>query len=101
MFSGLKSRWQQRSAAVGAVLGEHAELAVRIAEYHQVLADQARFHRGAVFFRHFVRQAHRQPVAAHDAAHRRIAFDAAEELVLFRGQHVLAPRKDILRYLSI
>jgi hypothetical protein len=78
---------EQRSAAMRAALAQHAHGAVGIAEHHQVLADQARPHRRAVLLRHLLDQAHRQPVPPHDLPHRRRAFDAAEELVLFPGQH--------------
>ena len=77
----------ERRAAMRAVLVEHAELAVAVAEDDQVFAHEPRLHRRAVLLRDFLRQADRQPVAAHDAAHRRRAFDAAEELVLVLGQH--------------
>src|SRR5947207_12351273 len=73
-----------------AVLVQHAELSVAVAEDHQVFADQPRLDRRAVLLGDFFRKTGWQPVAAHDAAHRRIAFDAAEKLVLIPGQHFAA-----------
>jgi hypothetical protein len=38
---------------------------------------------------HFLAQAHRLPVAAHELAHGRIALDSAEQLVVFFSHHVV------------
>jgi len=72
---------------VQAVLTQHAEPSLAVAEHDQVLAQQPRLDGRAVALRHLLGHAHRQPVAAHDPAHRRIALDAAKKLVLFLGQH--------------
>ena len=80
----------KRGSPVQAILTEHAEPALRIAEDDQVFAEKPRAHRRAVALGHFLGHAQRQPVAPHDAAHRRIAFDAAEKLVLFHAQHILS-----------
>jgi hypothetical protein len=76
----------QRCTAMQAELGEHAQLAVRIAEDDQVFAQEPGADRRAVLLRDLVREADRQPVAAHDAAHGRVALDAAQQVVLFAGQ---------------
>ena len=73
-----------------AVLVQHAEFSVAVAEDHQVFAHQARLDRRAVPLGDFFRKTDRQPVATHDAAHRRGTLDAAEKLVLFPGQHFAA-----------
>ena len=69
-----------------AVFVEHAEPALGVAEHHEVLAEQAHAQRRAVGRGDFLREARRDPVAAHDLPHRRVAFDAAEEIVFF-GRH--------------
>src|SRR5947207_6777022 len=73
-----------------AVLVQHAEFSVAVAEDHEVFAHQARLDRRAIPLGDFVRKTDRQPVATHDAAHRRGTLDAAEKLVLFPGQHFAA-----------
>ena len=35
----------------------------------------------------FLRKAHRNPIATHHLAHRRLGADAAEQFVFFVGQH--------------
>ena len=72
----------ERRAPVRAVLVEHADAALRVAEHHQVLAEQARAHRRAVALGDLLRQADRQPVPAHELPHRRLALDPAEQLVV-------------------
>src|SRR5581483_2832101 len=84
---------RERRAPMQAILAQHAEAPVAVTEGHQVFAEQARAHRRAVARRDLLRHAHRQPVPAHDAAHRRARFDTAKEFVLFASQH---GRKDIL-----
>ena len=67
-----------------AIFVEHAEPALGVAEHHEVLAQQLDAQRLAVRLGHFLRKAGRDPVAAHDRPHRRVAFDAAQEIVFFR-----------------
>jgi hypothetical protein len=71
----------------GTVLVEDAEPSPGVAEHHQVLAEEARAHRRAVGFGHLFREAGRHPMAAHEAPHRRVAFDAAEQVVFLGVQH--------------
>ena len=78
---------QQRGAPVRAIFVEHAEAALAVAEHDEILAEQPHLDRRAVGLRHFLRQAGRNPVAAHDLAHRRVAFDAAQQIVFFGGHH--------------
>ena len=74
-----------------AVFVEHAEPALRVAEHHEALAEQLDAHRRAVGLGDLFGQARRDPVAAHDLAHRRVALDAAQQIVFFRG-HRRLPR---------
>ena len=70
-----------------AMLVERAEAAAAVAEHHKVLAQEPEPHRRAVALRHFLGHAGGEPVPAHDAAHRPIALDAAEEIVFLGAQH--------------
>ena len=70
-----------------AVFVEHADAALAVAEHDEILAEQAHLDRRAVGLGHFLRQAGRDPVAAHDLAHRRVAFDAAQQVVFLRRHH--------------
>ena len=72
-----------------AILVEHAEAALGVAEHHQVLAEQAHPQRRAVGLGHLFGKARRDPVAAHDLPHRRRTLDAAQEVVLFRRHGAL------------
>ena len=83
----LVAREQQRGAPVRAVFVEHAEAALAVAEHHEILAEQAHLDRRAVGLGHLLGQAGRDPVAAHDLAHRRVALDAAQQIVFLRGHH--------------
>jgi hypothetical protein len=74
---------EQRCAAVGTGLREESDLAVRVAECDEVLAEEAYAERRAVRLRHFARQQRRCPVAAQQVAHHRAGADLREELVLF------------------
>ena len=90
-----------------AVFVEHAEPALGVAEHHEALAEQLDAHRRAVGFGDLFGEAGRDPVAAHDLAHRRVAFDAAQQIVFFRGHRrllrpgarILVARARQLRYL--
>jgi hypothetical protein len=77
----------QRGAPVRTIFVEHAEAAVAVAEHDQVLAEQSYAHRGSVRLDHFLGQAGRYPMPPHELAHRRIAFDTAQEIVFFRRHH--------------
>ena len=68
-----------------AVFVEHAEPALRVAEHHEAFAQQFHPHRRAVRFGDLFGKACRDPVAAHDLAHRRVALDAAQQVVFLRG----------------
>ncbi len=82
----------ERGAPVRALLVEHADAAVAVAEHDEVLAEHARLDRRAVGLAHLLDQAHRQPVAPHQPAHRRVADDTAQQVVLLRGDHGASPR---------
>ena len=72
---------------MGAIFIEDADAALAVAENDEVLAEQPHLDRRAVGLGDFLGQARRDPVAAHDLAHRRIAFDAAQQFVFFGGHH--------------
>ena len=74
--------------------GSHdADAAVAVAERHQVFAEKPQQHRIAVGLGDLLEQ-RRQPVAAHQLAHGRVAFDAAYELILVVRQHGSCLRED-------
>ena len=77
----------QRRTAVRAHFIEHANAALCVAEDHEILAEQADFQGVAIGLRHFLAQAGRQPVMAHDLAHGRVMFDAAQQVVFLTCQH--------------
>ncbi len=60
-----------------------------VAEHDEILAEQPHLDRRAVRLGHLFGQASRDPVAAHDLSHRRVAFDAAQQVVFFGGHHAL------------
>ena len=103
----LVAREHQRGAPVRTIFVEHADAAIAVAEDDEVLAEQADLDRRAVGLRHFLGQAGGDPVPAHDLAHRRIALDAAQQVIfLLRHHGGVTPgggadfaRASILRYL--
>ncbi len=82
----------ERGAAVHAAFGEHAEPSLGIAEDDEVFAQHARADGRTIGRGDLFRQAGRQPMAAHDLAHRRSAFDAGEQIVVFPGDHDACPK---------
>ena len=70
-----------------AVLVEHADAAFGVAEDDQVLAEHARVNGRAVSLGDLLDETCRDPVPAHDLAHRGLALDAAEQVVFLAGQH--------------
>ena len=77
----------QRRAAVRAEFIEDADPTVGIAEDDEVLAEEPDLDRSAVGLWHFLDQAGRNPMMPEDAAHRRIAFDTAHQVVFLGRQH--------------
>ncbi len=69
------------------VFVHHTDGAIGVAKNNEIFTEHPRLDGGAVRFAHFLDQAHRCPVSAHQRAHWRIAFDAAEQLVLFLCEH--------------
>jgi alkylhydroperoxidase family enzyme len=82
----LVAREQQRRPPVRAVFVKNSDAALAVAKHHKVLAQQTHLDRRAVGLGDLLRQAGRDPVTAHDLAHRRIALDAAQQVV-FLGSH--------------
>ncbi len=66
----------KRSAAVRTMFAEHAQAAFAVAEDDEVFAEHAGSDRRAIGDGDFLGHAGRQPMAAHDLAHRDVAFDA-------------------------
>ena len=81
----------ERRAAVRAIFVENADLAVSVAEDHQILAKQTHLDRIAIRLRHFLDQAGGHPVPAENLSHRGVALDAAHQIVLVPGEHVVLP----------
>jgi hypothetical protein len=93
----------QRRAAVRAHFIEHADATFRVAEHDEIFAEQTHLERIAIGLGDFFDQAGGKPVASDDLAHRRIAFDAAQQIVFLVCQHRFlrrAPRRLILSSLS-
>src|SRR5262249_9357825 len=78
---------EQRGAAMRAELFEQTDAAFRVAERHQVLAEQLYADRRAVRLGQLPGKQRRDPVTPDGVAHRRARADASDELVLFVGQH--------------
>src|SRR5262245_10833384 len=70
----------ERSTAVQAMLAEHAEPSARVAEDDEVFAKHAYPNGCAVGLDNLFRHAGRQPMTAHDLAHRRVADDAGQKI---------------------
>src|SRR4029453_12821764 len=77
----------KRGAAVQTALAENAQASLGVAEDDEVFAQHARPDGCAAGLGHFLGQAGRQPMAPHDLAHRPVAFDAGEEIVVFPADH--------------
>ncbi len=60
---------------------------VAVAEDDQVITEDARLDRRAVGLLDLFGQTHRYPVPTHQSAHWRIAFDTAQQVVFFTGEH--------------
>ena len=70
-----------------AELAEHADAPVRVAESDKILAEETHANRRSVALDELLGEQRRHPVAPHQRAHRRIALNAAEQLVFLTGQH--------------
>ena len=70
------------------MLVEHADAPLGIAEHHEILAEDARMHRGAVGLGHFLDESDRDPMAAHEAPHGRFALDTAQQVVVLVAEHL-------------
>ncbi len=70
-----------------AALVHHTDAPLGVAKDDQILAEHARLDRRAVGLDDFLGQANRCPMAAHQLAHRGIALDSTQQLVLLYGQH--------------
>jgi hypothetical protein len=69
-----------------------SEPAVGITEHDQILAEQPRADWGSIRLHGLLGQTYRDPVPAHELTHRRIAFDAAQQIVFLSRHH-----RDFLR----
>ena len=64
---------------------KHADATLAVAENDEILAQKPHLDRGTVRLRDLLGQASRDPVAAHDLSHRRVAFDATKQVVFLGG----------------
>ena len=78
---------EERCAAVRAVLGEQAHVAVGVAEGDEVLAQQADALHGAVALRQVAGRQKRDPELADEGAHRRSGPDSRQHLIVVGRQH--------------
>ena len=70
-----------------ALLAQYAEPAVGVAEHHQVLAQQPDLDRLAVGLRDLFGHAGGNPMPPHQLAHRGVALDAAQQVVVLGRDH--------------
>ena len=77
----------QRHASMRTIFVQNPEPTLAVAEHDQILAQQSHFQWRAVRLGHFLDQAGRHPVAAHDLTHRRIALDAAQQVIFLCSHH--------------
>jgi hypothetical protein len=80
----------ERHPAMRTIFVDHAKPALAVAKHHEILAEQSDLQRRAIRLGHLLDQAGRHPVAAHDLTHRRVALDAAQQVVFLCGHHRLA-----------
>src|SRR5437660_8511268 len=78
---------------MGTVGGDQPDLASRIAEGHEILAEQADLPGWAVGLRQLRGGQERHPVLAEQVAHRRAAPDPTHQLVVFLREHRLPPSR--------
>src|SRR5581483_10217546 len=78
---------KQTGTAVRAMVLYQPHLAARITKSDELLTQNERPHWLAVWRRQLAGQQHRQPVLAHQLAHRRAGPDARNQLVVFSAQH--------------
>jgi hypothetical protein len=78
---------KQRDAPVRASLVHDADLALAVAEHHQLVTQHLGGHRIAIGLGDFFYQANGHPVLAHEPAHGRVVLDAAQQFVVFAGDH--------------
>src|SRR3974377_30789 len=90
----------KRCLAVRAEFAEQTELSLAVAERHEFFAEQLEAHRRAIAPCNLFGQKRGHPMTPHQASHRRIALDLAQQLVFRRRQHAFSPNK-ILSFLSI
>ena len=88
---------EQRRQAVRAEMIKDADPAGRVAECDQLLAQQHQAHLRAVGLK-LRRQAGRNPELPHELAHRRVAADARQELVLGCADHLASPALLLIVY---
>ena len=78
---------EQRGLAVRAELAEHADTPVGVAEGDEILAEEPDANRRTIALDQLLREQRRYPMSPHQPAHGGVAFDAAEQFVLFTGEH--------------
>ena len=78
---------RERCTSMRAMLVEHADPALGIAKRYEVLAEEPHTDGRSIAQRDLLGQTRRDPVTTHQAPHRGVAFDAAEQLVVFGAEH--------------
>jgi hypothetical protein len=89
----------QRNASVRTVFVHHANAPLRVAEDHQVLAEDPRLDRRPIRLAHLFDKADWRPVPAHELPHWSIAFHPAQQIVFLDCQHGSSPG-GIRRYIA-
>src|SRR6185437_9615836 len=87
----------QRDAAMGAELLDEADAALRIAERHQLLAEQPHAHRRTVRLLELASEQRRHPVAAEQVAHERAGTGLGQQPVAFGAPVRHVPFRSRLR----
>src|SRR6266404_778846 len=85
----------ERRLAVRTGLPEQAELSVAVTKRNELLAEELDPHRRTVRPRHLFRQNRRHPMTPHQAAHRGVPFDPAQQFVFDSCQHARSPLKQL------
>ncbi len=66
---------------------QHPDTSVGISEHHKVFSIDAGFNRRTIRLRYLLDQTHWRPMATHELSHGRLAYNTAEQFVLFRSDH--------------
>jgi hypothetical protein len=87
MIDAANTSEEQVGPLVRAVLGDNADVAVRIAEGDELVAQKLQTDRWCIRRRNFGRLERRQPVAPRQVVHGRTPTGSRESFVLFSSPH--------------